>query len=547
MALNNVTFNRTNGIGALAAGSDHVSGLLFYSDSLPAGFSAEDRVKKIFNLQGAIDLGITKDYADETAATDAEVLITDPGTAGDVNTIKIDSVLLGSYTTVTSDDAADLASGLVDAINALSGDHGFTAELSTATVVITAPAGLGVLLDDSTVAFASTGTAAGTVTQFEDASTTGSLKRVMYYHIEEFFRMKPDGVLYVGIYADPTAFDGAEVVSMQDAANGEMRQVGVYYPNASFASSQLSALQTQLSALRTAHKQLFCVFHADCSSLSLASLPNLSLLSASKVNVNIAEDGNWHQTAYSGTQTYNPGDKFVWLNKTYICNRVATGQAPYDTDYFTEISERIAAEVGYSVSTLGNELGIIASAEVHQNIANVSLFDVASGNNLSTAGFATGETYKAQATSLLNTLNDYHYTFLRKFERNAGTFYNDSYTAISASASDYYSIENNRVMDKVERLSYDSVLPLIANNIDLKADGTLRQETIYNFESKIKSAIESMSNNISIDDDGNSVFSITVSPAQDVLQTSEIACTLEVVPKGVSRKIVVNNSFVVSL
>ena len=545
MDLNNVTFNRTNGTGALAAANDYISGLLFYSDTLPAGFTATDRVKKIFNLQGAEDLGIVNTYGDETKSTDAEVQITQTGAAGDITSISIDDVVLGSYTVITGDAVGDIAAGLGAAINALTSQHGFNASVATDTVTITAKTGMGKATSDGTITYSpGVGSSTASITQFVGGA--GSLFNVWHYHISEFFRMKPDGVLYVGIYAVPTTFDGAEATSMQNAANGELRQLGVYYPNAAFASSQLTALQTKLAALRDDNKQLFAVHHGNCYALSLATLPDVSALTASKTAINIAEDGNWMQEAYSYTKAYNPGDKLIWMNSTYSCVKSATGQAPYNTDYFSVISENIRAENGFSISTIGNQLGTIAAAEVHESIAKVEKFNLASGNNLDTAGFATGVLYKNQATSLLNVLNTYHYTFIRKFERNSGSYYSDSYTAI-AETDDYHSIERNRTMDKAERLVYDALVPVIASDFNLKSDGTLTQGDIDNLENKGSKAIEAMSNNISVDDNGDSQFLFVIPPDQDVNTTKEINYTLSIIGKYIGRKIVVNNSFVVSL
>ena len=48
MALNKITVNiETLGLGRALAGEDHVSGIVFYTDSLPSGFGASDRIKRI--------------------------------------------------------------------------------------------------------------------------------------------------------------------------------------------------------------------------------------------------------------------------------------------------------------------------------------------------------------------------------------------------------------------------------------------------------------------------------------------------------------------
>lgn len=44
-------------------GQDHYSALLFYSATLPAGFSANDRIKEVYDLDAAVEMGITADNA----------------------------------------------------------------------------------------------------------------------------------------------------------------------------------------------------------------------------------------------------------------------------------------------------------------------------------------------------------------------------------------------------------------------------------------------------------------------------------------------------
>ena len=61
MAFNNVTFNKgRGGLGRASAGTDYVSGLLFYTGAtLPTGFTSTNRVKTIYSVQDAEGLGIT--------------------------------------------------------------------------------------------------------------------------------------------------------------------------------------------------------------------------------------------------------------------------------------------------------------------------------------------------------------------------------------------------------------------------------------------------------------------------------------------------------
>lgn len=540
MPQNDVQFIRTNGLGRRDPSKDHISGIMFYTDDLPSGFTLTDNIKPLLSLQDAEDLGIVDTHTDETVATGGNVLITTPGAEGNVNKILIDGVLLGSYTVESGDDAAAVATAMISAINALTIKHGFVAAAGApgANVALTPPAKMGASVNSATITFASTGTGAATLTQF--SSGAGSFFAVMHYHISEFFRIKPDGKLWIGLFPVAT-FDGSKVAEMREASEGEIRQIGVFINSASFASSQVSLFQTALNTARTEKQNLFGVLHADCSSLTLSNLASLTTLTGSKVQVLIGEDGNFHQTAYSATVSYLAGDKVKWINKTFIAIKSSTGQAIYDTDYFSEVSINLPDILGFSVSTLGNMLGNWAKALVNESPANPERFPQTEGNVLSEAGFATGDLYKNMSISLRNQLNDYHYTYLRTFQGFAGVFYNDSYTAIARS-NDYATGENNRTMDKAERNTYAALVPKLVGDITLNEDGTLAQEAINDYHSIADGVLDIMLNNGEI-----SAKEVSIDNTQDILQTSELQIVVEIVPKGKARNIVVNNSYALKI
>lgn len=60
--MQHLTFERTNGnIPRPLAGEDHITGLLFYMDSLPTGFTEAERIKAISSIETAEGLGIASD------------------------------------------------------------------------------------------------------------------------------------------------------------------------------------------------------------------------------------------------------------------------------------------------------------------------------------------------------------------------------------------------------------------------------------------------------------------------------------------------------
>lgn len=60
--MQSLTFERTNGnIPRKLAGEDHISGIMFYMDTLPSGFTETERIKAISQIETAEKLGITAD------------------------------------------------------------------------------------------------------------------------------------------------------------------------------------------------------------------------------------------------------------------------------------------------------------------------------------------------------------------------------------------------------------------------------------------------------------------------------------------------------
>ena len=65
MALNEINFNiNTAGLGTPLTSKDHISGLVFYNNTLPSGFAADDRIKTVFSLAEFEALGVVEGSAD---------------------------------------------------------------------------------------------------------------------------------------------------------------------------------------------------------------------------------------------------------------------------------------------------------------------------------------------------------------------------------------------------------------------------------------------------------------------------------------------------
>jgi len=541
MGLNDINIIRTQGVGGVDPINSHISALLFYNDTLPSGFTTSERIKAIFSVQQAEDLGIVDDYSDETAAVDGEIEITTQGSTGDIESVLVGGALLASYTMLSTDTTPTLeAVGIAAAINANTRVHGFTATSALAVVTVVAPVGAGKSLTSNALTFSSDGTGAATVTDFDSAAAAGSMFAVMHYHISEFFREKPDGKVYVGIYAEGT-FDGTGIAEMINYSNGEIRRIGIFEKVEPFATSMLSAIQAILVTARSEHKPADAVLHANMSSLDVDDLADLTNATASKVNVNAGEDGNYLLAAYSNTKSYKAGDKITFIDRVFQCLLTSTGNSPYDTNYWTELTYNLRAITGFSISTLGNEIGVKAAGALSQNIGEVQAFNLTAGVILSEAGIATGDLFKDLATGQKNLLADKNYTFLRTYEGREGVYYTDDYTAISRT-NDYQSLGRNEVMDEAERLVYSALLPRLNSRVYLNDAGQLSRDSINDFEELVITALTQLQ----VQGDISGAPTVTIDPDQDIAVTSKLEISFSIQPVGIARNIQVNNSYKVN-
>lgn len=506
MALNNITFNLgQGGLGRPLAGEDYISGLLFYSSTLPSGFSTSNRIKQFFSLADAEVAGIVADYSDETKAT-GSVLVTNKGADGGTIEIKVaemfgQSVSLGTYTKVTADSTVDLvATGIAAAINAGTASHGYTAVAATATVTITAKAGMGVFLNSGTpLSAVIVGTIETTLTQFSGG--TASKFAVMNYHISEYFRIQPQGNLFVGIYAVPSPYTFTEIATIQNFANGKIRQIGVFKDGAAFASADITAIHGVCASLVAAHKEIIALYGADISGVSdISTIADLSTLTANLCSAVIGQDG----AAKGATLFYSTGK---------------------------------------SITTLGATLGAVAKAKVSNSIAWVAQFNISNGTECDVVAFANGVLFSNASVTdnLLTALQNKRYIFLRKFVGVAGSFFNENSTSI-ALTSDYAFIADNRTIQKATRGIYANLAPALNSPIVLNADGTISDEAIAYFTGLAQDPLIQM-----IRDAELSGQAVAISPVQNIVSTGILVISVNLVQVATGRNIQVNIGYSVSV
>jgi len=323
---------------------------------------------------------------------------------------------------------------------------------------------------------------------------------ILHYQVSEFFRINPLGVLYVGIFPVPaTTYDYTELETMQNEANGDIRQFAVWENLTAFTTAPLTTIQSILTGLLDNYQPSVAVYSADFSAIAdLGTLTDLTGLAAEAVSVAIGQDGD-------------------------------------------AVGAGLATSEAQSIPTIGAQLGAISFAKVSDSIAWVGKFPLVTGNELKVPALANGDKVSTKTPAFLNTLNDRGYTFIKRFVGRENTYFNNSLTATS-STSDFSTTENNRTIQKAVREIYVRSLDLLNSPITVNPDGTLTEDAIQTFRSKAVEALDQMAANTEI-----SAFEVLIDPSQDVLSTSKIEVTVKIVPVGVAREIVYNIGFTTNI
>lgn len=311
-------------------------------------------------------------------------------------------------------------------------------------------------------------------------------KNVIYYHVTEFFRMNPNGVLYVMIKAGSTAAAATDVADLQNYANGEIRQVGI------FSATQIASatLQNALSSLESGYKPLSAVVTYSGKLVTLATLTAV-VKTAGQCNVSVL----------------------------------------IGCDFTTTLSNELGDYAYYGC--IGTCIGAISKAAVHESIAWVEKFPL----GFEAPALFNGNLIKNVSTANQELLNNSQ-IFVRTYVGDADCYFNDSHT-MDVSTSDYAYIENVRTIDKACRGIRSNLLPKLNSPLSVDATtGKLSADQVAYLETVAGRALEDMEKAGEL-----SGYSAEIDPDQNVLSTSTVEVVVKNVAKGVMRKVNVKIGF----
>lgn len=333
------------------------------------------------------------------------------------------------------------------------------------------------------------------------SDATSWAARVMHYQLSEVFRINNGITLYVGIFTKPAAHTFAELATVQNYADGAIRQFGIWDGLTELTKENATLLQSQADALDLNNAPV-SVGYAPSLKGGYQALPTDIAGAAPRVSVIIAQPGGTNDTG-----------ALLFADATNKTTKNA-------------------------VSCIGVWLGHVSAAAVHESISWVKKFP----SGISLPAFSDGTLVRSVDKAWLEKLDTARYLFLTPIVGVSGSYWNDSHN-MDAAISDYNAIELVRTMDKACRGIRTYLTPELGGNVYIDANtGKLQSYTVAYLETVANKALEDMEKAGEL-----SGYEAKIDPEQDVLSTSTVEVVIKNVPVGVIRKMKVKIGYVKSL
>lgn len=323
--------------------------------------------------------------------------------------------------------------------------------------------------------------------------------RVLYYQLRSIFNRNPAISLYVGIYKPNGTPTFSEIKTMQNYTGGKLRQIGVWDGATALDPANLIALQ----AIRT-------TLEAQDKPLSIGYAPKIA--------------------AVSGLPTDLAG-----ANKSGVSVIIGQDGAGAAADLYKDAKNATAKS---SVTAIGEWLGIVSAAAVHESIAWVEKFPT----GIALPAFGDGTLLRDLDTAVIESLDAARYIFFVEYSGLAGAYFNDSHTMDDAT-SDYAYIESVRTMDKACRNVRTYVLPKLGRPMKVDAStGKLEAYVVEDLQLTAGKALEDMEKAGEL-----SGYVVEIDPDQNILSTSCVEMVIKQVGVGVMRKLNIKIGYTTSV
>lgn len=324
------------------------------------------------------------------------------------------------------------------------------------------------------------------------------------YHIDEYFRLHPNGELWVGIF-DATAPNWPDVKEIQYEASGELFQIGAFIAN-----------QTAYSTTPISN------FHSELMDLESENMPAAGLIAMDYSGVS---SGSFVTTTNDLTQE----------TSHRVHNVVGQDGGARGADLF-------ANHMSYSLTTLGASLGAVSSLQesVHLSISYPDRINMSDGVELDVPALANGDLVKTYSKNTLDSLKDKHHGFIRKRVLISGTFNEFDHTAV-ARTNDFSDLPSLRTMDKAVRRVYQSTTPQINGPVYITEDGNIDPGSISLYEGTANEGISVLET-----DQNVSFARVKIDPDQNTATTNELTLSIQLGKVALATTITVPIKYVAS-
>jgi hypothetical protein len=265
---------------------------------------------------------------------------------------------------------------------------------------------------------------------FDDANDI-----LAHHHIDEFFRVNPNGNLFVVLDDGTLTSDNIKTIVKENAT---IKAIGVVR-NAAAAPADMDAYvsgyQTIVNELRAESRRVSAVL------VEGSVYDNATLISA-----------------YPDARAYEAENVSIVISQDPIIRSVKTEHETY--------------------AAIGSALGAISVRRVNENLGSINIENKPAGfkgnstysltdsdrQRFLTAKLQDGKDSNSLSTAEIKALATKGYILVASYNGFAGYYFTDSHTC-TESASDYSRIENNRVWDKAAILGRTALMPRVKGNL----------------------------------------------------------------------------------
>lgn len=346
-----------------------------------------------------------------------------------------------------------------------------------------------------------------------DANVSATNASAVWYHISEFFRVNPNGTLYVwngGVGTTPFATGDAADKLMAASANG-IRYMGLVYgfdPSASptvtggfggTVAADIAAAQVWVEARAAAFVYVDCVVIEGYAASS--TLVDLKALDAPQVHVTVANDSGYFSSYPAGFKR--------------------------------------SAAVGTTLGSIGVRMlsESIGSVKLERypakarGQADYSLTDTRQ-NRWVKFGTSASVSFDSLTQAQRDGLTTNAYGYVGKYEGYAGVYHNTDATCTLAT-EDYNTIHINRIWDEAARMVRRALIPRMNSRVKIDpTSGKIDPATIADWDAAAKRQLDGLLVEGEIAD-----FQFTLDPDQDVIATGKVVTKLSITPQGIAKAI----------